>query len=378
MKKEKINMLKNLKRRLILTGMISQTVALTACGSNSRISNKDNNINNNEKVYSVGEHMLLGVDRVSSLVGKSGRYGLTAPDGYVVIDYDYDKTDYFEFNDYVYKNKQEVIVDDFNDFGVPSSNYVIDDDGIYEPGSHVIVDIERKINLSFGKNDEKITLTAPEGYDVLDYDYDKTDTFEFENITYVNKDSVYVDNVNDFGTVVGNDVVNNKTSNYFEIGEHKIVEINRNCNPLLGKNEMKQLIAPDGYRIIDYDYDKTDYFEFETITYENIVPVIVDKENDFGIPDNFNLELINENGEYDVGQHVLVKIDRSFDCWIGYNDTRELTSPDGYDLLDYDYDKNDRFEFETYVYVNNEKVSVTDSNDFGTVINNNTSKKLKR
>ena len=39
-------------------------------------------------------------------------------------------------------------------------------------------------------------------------------------------------------------------------------------------------------------------------------------------------------------------------------------APDGYDVIDYDYDKNKYYEFETYVYVNNSDVCVDDVNDF--------------
>ncbi len=41
--------------------------------------------------------------------------------------------------------------------------------------------------------------------------------------------------------------------------------------------------------------------------------------------------------------------------------------PLGYEVLDYDYDKNDDFEFETFVYVNTEAVIVSDPDDFGKV-----------
>lgn len=47
------------------------------------------------------------------------------------------------------------------------------------------------------------------------------------------------------------------------------------------------------------------------------------------------------------------------------------------DIYQY-YEYFDDFEFETYVYVNNERVNVIDNNDFGTVVNNNTYQKVKK
>jgi len=81
----------------------------------------------------------------------------------------------------------------------------------------------------------------------------------------------------------------NKDNNIYDevvcqADEHKIVQIVRNVNLWFGKNEIKQITAPAGYRIVDYDYDKTDGLEFETIVYENIVPVEVKDSNQLGKP----------------------------------------------------------------------------------------------
>lgn len=336
---------------------------LQACGSSYTYESEDSSA----VVYEAGTHSLLEVDRNFSVFGKSGKYGLTAPDGYRISDYDYDKWDDFEFNDYVYVNDEDVRVTNPDKPGTPVNKS--EESDTYKPGEHVIVDIERSFNPFYGKDDTSFALTAPAGYDILDYDYDKTDIHDFENITYVNNTEITLDDKNEFGTPVDDIVVPSHKDGNYDIGEHKFVVLTRNLNIFWGKNEKKQIIAPPGYRIIDYDYDKTDTMEFETVTYENIVPVHVDDENTFGVSIDPIEEEVIENNIYKPGQHVLVHIDRNFEFWYGFNGTRELSAPDGYTLLDYDYDKTDDFEFETYVYVNNVDVLVNDVNDFGEVVN---------
>ena len=335
---------------------------LQACGSSYYLDTPDSQ----KVVYEEGTHLLLEVDRNFSVFGKNGKYGLTAPDGYVITDYDYDKWDDFEFNDYVYINDEEVYVTNANKAGSPVNPG--EESDVYKPGEHVIVDIDRSLNPFFGKNDTSFALTAPAGYDILDYDYDKTDSFDFENITYVNNTDVTLTNINEFGTPVNEiEVPDHKDGNY-DIGEHKLVVLKRNLNMFWGKNEKMQITAPSGYKVVDYDYDKTDDFEFETITYENIVPVHVEDADTFGSPLERLEEEVIEGKIYKPGQHVLVHIDRSLEFFYGFNGTRELTAPEGYTLLDYDYDKTDDFEFETYVYVNNVDVYVENVNDFGEVV----------
>ena len=104
------------------------------------------------------------------------------------------------------------------------------------------------------------------------------------------------------------------------------------------------------------------------IVYKNIVPVVVENENEIGVPVSPVEEDTHSDGIYDEGEHVLVDIDRNLNFLTGYSGTKEVTSPDGYEVLDYDYDKNDDFEFDTIVYSNDERVSVSDSNDFGKVL----------
>lgn len=168
------------------------------------------------------------------------------------------------------------------------------------------------------------------------------------------------------GSNVTNNSSNSKNKEY-EPGEHILLEVDRNYNPFWGKNKKFSLESPKGYKIIDYDYDKTENFEFETILYENVVPV-TKSENDFGTPIE-EIENNNSNSNvYDIGEHVLVKIVRDLNLFIGYNGKAELEGIDGYELLDYDYDKNENFEFQTYVYVNNKKIKADDINTFGNVI----------
>ena len=354
---------------MLLTASLSLSI-LSGCGSNY---NGELDENNSTK-YEAGTHLLLEVDRNLKMIGRDGKYGLTAPDGYTIVDYDYDKWDDFEFNDYVYLNDEDVYVVDSDKPGVPVTTH--EDSEVYKPGEHIIVDIDRGFNATFGKKDTTFALTAPVGYDILDYDYDKTDYFDFENITYVNNTDVTLESINEFGTPTSDITEKEHTDGNYQIGEHILVELKRNSNPFLGKDEKKQITAPVGYRIVDYDYDKTSFFEFETITYENIVPVHVDDVDTFGSPLEKVDEQTIENNIYKPGDHVLVEIDRDLNLFYGFNGTRELKTVDGYTLLDYDYDKTDNFDFETYVYVNNQNVYVEDVNDFGEVVSKESVKKL--
>lgn len=342
-----------------LIAFIAVSMALVNCGTKKETTKGDIK-------YSKGEHTISSVDRSYELLfgRSSGLYQLKAPLGYEIVDYDYDYTDdNLEFDDYVYKNVVPVTTM-FNDFiGTPEdSNYSnLHADGIYQSGEHVLVDINRSIDLLWGKSD-MMNLEAPEGYEVVDYDYDKTDSFAFENIVYKNTVAVKVENENSFGKPI-EPIIKNESNNY-NVGEQKLVTLTRNLNIWIGKNEKFGLTAPEGYSIVDYDYDKNDSIEFQTITYTNTVPVIKNGTN-FGTP----LEKVEtESDYYKPGSHVIVVIDRSFNILYGKNETKELIPPKGYTLLDYDYEYGENFQFETYVYVNDESVQTNDINSFGRVI----------
>lgn len=353
------------KRRLLSLALAVQLFTLSGCGKSVNNSNS----RFGETTKEPGEHTILKVDRnIDWILGSNGKFGIIAPKGYVVLDYDYDYSGDFEFHDYVFVNKEQVKILNPNNIGTPinSKSKEMSGVGTYPPGEHNIVDIDRSINLLFGKNNEIIDLVAPNGYSVIDYDYDKIGELEFENITYTNNVDVRVNDFNEFGTPIEK-IIKTTNKGYYDIGEHKLVTINRNLNLFWGKNEIKSLTAPMGYKIVDYDYDKTSDFEFETITYENIVPV-TKKQNDFGIPVEKTSLNNNYNNEYDVGEHVLVQIKRNFEMGFGFEGTECLDAPDGYELLDYDYDYNEDFEFQTYVYVNNKKVLAEDKNNFGKVL----------
>lgn len=358
---------KNQKRReltkriiaLILAG--TGTISLAGCQNKA---SKSNGGNDKEIVYDVGEHEIIDVQRSFQLfLGKDGRYGLTAPNGYKIVDYDYDRNAEIrrEFDDYVYVNTVKIKTKDRNKIGTPVDEITYQDSNVYKAGTHVIADINRSFNPFFGKND-KMCLSAPEGYDIMDYDYDKGENFQYETITYVNTCDVIVDDINDFGTPIN--LEKKESKGYYDVGEHKIVVIDRSYNPLWGKDTMMSIDSPLGYKVIDYDYDKTESFEFQTITYENITPVTYNKD-DFGTPidENYSEEVLN--GEYDAGKHVLVFINRNFDFLYGDNGTKEIERIENYDILDYDYEKNEGFEFETYVYVNNVPVYLNNKDDFG-------------
>lgn len=347
--------------RTLLSGVLAfQILPLAGCSSQ----NSDEGYTPTE--YAAGEHQLIEVDRsFNMLAGKNGLYGLIAPEGYAITDYDYDKTDVFEYNDYVYENVVPVTVKNPNNIGIPVEN-VEEQDDIYETGEHVLVDIDRSFNILIGKDDQVFHLFAPAGYSVLDYDYDKTDAFEFENVTYVNNQAVRVDDINQFGEPV--EKVDEKDStNTYDVGEDMMVVIHRGFNPFFGKNEMKEVESIPGYKVIDYDYDKTDSFEFETIVYQNVVPVTVANDGEIGVPSVSVESEEHSDGYYDTGEHVLVDINRNVNILSGYDGTKQISSIDGYTVLDYDYDKNDSFEFETFVYVNDQPVEVQNSNEFGKV-----------
>lgn len=349
-------------KSLALAGLLSLCIIpVNGCSSNN------SNEGYEPTEYAEGEHQIVSVEKsFDPFFGKNGTYGLEAPEGYKITDYDYDKTDYFGFDDYTYENVVPVEVLNPNNIGTPLEE-TEEVSEVYESGEHVIVDIKRGFNPFFGKGDQVFHLTAPEGYDVLDYDYDKTDSFEFVNITYVNNQQVKVNDINQFGEVVDK-VESKEQGNTYDVGTDFMVVLNRSFNPLFGKDEMKEVPSIPGYVVVDYDYDKTDSFEFETIVYKNIVPVVVENENEIGVPVSPVEEDTHSDGIYDEGEHVLVDIDRNLNFLTGYSGTKEVTSPDGYEVLDYDYDKNDDFEFDTIVYSNDESVSVSDSNDFGKVL----------
>ena len=192
-------------------------------------------------------------------------------------------------------------------------------------------------------------------------DYDKYESLNFETITYVNECDVKFSNKDDFGEP--NMICDDVSRGYYEVREHKIVTITRNFG-LFGKNDTWSIVAPHGYRVIDYEYDKNKALEYETIVYENIVAV--SKVKGVSLVDVF----IDSSLEYEPFQHVLVKVERGFGGY-GFDGTFELQEVDGYEILDYDYDVSNSIQFQTYVYANKEKVSVTDVNYFGVVIKKN-------
>ncbi len=323
-------------RRFLLIGSLS-LVPLSLSGCDNTYSE-----NSEEVVYESGEHKLLEVDRNMELFwGKSGTYELIAPEGYKVVEYDYDYVDDFSYDDYVYVNTEEVIVTSKDEFGAPTIEKEQEDntsDGyIYRSGEHNLVDINRGVTL-FGKLSRKKDLEVPNGYEIIDYDYDVSGNLDFENITYTNITEIKTKDANEFG-IPTTELENKEEKDYYLPGEHKIVEINRNVNLMFGKNGEKTITAPEGYEIIDYDYDKLDSTEYETIIYTNTVKVSK-VDNDFGKP----LEDVNDIDE------ALVVIDGSLNLFIGFDKLKEVEKKEGYDLIDYDYDKNESFEFETYVY----------------------------
>ncbi len=353
--------MKKIGKKIVIGSLLAGIFIVPNCHKHKNIPDIPKGENN--RVYEAGEHKLLEVKRSFGIWGKDGLYGLVAPKGYRILEYDYDKTDYFHYDDYVYVNVEPVYVTDVDKPGTLDS---VKNGDVLNPGEHVIVDIDKSFN-PIGKFGETFTLETKPGYTILDYDYDKTEYSEYENITYTNSVPVEVFDKDDYGIPVDELETKTHEDGYYDVGEHLIVEIRRVLNPFWGKDEMVSITAPVGYSIVDYDYDKTDFSEYETITYKNVVPVYAD-ENKIGIPVVEVSEPNHEYGDYEAGEHVLVRIDKAFNMWVGYNQTRELSAPEGYDILDYDYDKNDLSEYETYVYVNNTKVNVSNVNEFGTII----------
>lgn len=326
--------------------------------------------NYEETTYDTGTHQIVEIKRDLDFFGRDGKVGLTAPAGYKIKDYDYDffQNQHLSFQDFLYENTTPVTVTNPNELGTPVENVENSESEIKEPSQHIIADTQRDISFWIGKQETK-ALHAPDGYEVMDYDYDKTENFEFETITYVNNDKVKVKDKNDYGTPVNPKPKNN--SNIKSPGEHIVVQINRNFNPLLGKEEMKSLIAPPGYKVIDYDYDKNDTFEFETIVFENTIPVEVEDENELGTPLEPVIQQDNKT-EFMPGEHILVQVERNIDLLFGDEGTKKLECPEGYEVIDYDYDKTNSFDFDTIMYVNKEKVEIEDIDKFGTPVNTKT------
>ncbi len=331
---------KIIRQSLTLSSLSILPLSVMGCSSD------ENNITTGSIIYEPGEHHLTQVKRDYNLfLGKNGTYSLDAPAGYKVLDYDYDfdLDNKFEYNDYIYENTEKINTNDRNKFGTPIEGTIVENNNnVYKAGEHNLISINRNFSL-LGKFNELKTLESIEGYEIVDYDYDVTSNFEFENITYTNKVDVQIENKNEFGIPIKEE--NKENKDYYDIGEHTIVQIIRELNPFWGKNETKIINAPLGYEVIDYDYDKLDYTEYETIMYRNIVKV-EKKENDFGTP----LEECRND-------EVYIIINRNLNLFIGLNKLKEVPKKAGYEIIDYDYDKNDSFEFETYVYKKIDKVN---------------------
>ena len=331
----------NLKKA-IRGGLLVLCIAtpLTACSKNNSNNNSNNNnddintIQTTNITYEKGKHNLIEVKRNITFFGKDGTYRLKAPEGYTVLDYDYDYCPSFEYEDYFYTNIDEVSCRDSNFFGTPKN--VEEEKDICDIGEHTIIDINRSLTL-FGRFSFNKDLTAPEGYDIVDYDYDASDDLEFENITYRNNKQVKLTYENNFGEVLDKEI--KKDKDYYDVGEQYIVKLTRNINLLFGKDETMTITAPEGYEILDYDYDKLEDTEYETILYRNIVPV-TKVENYFG-------EALEKTDYIDEAEVV---IDRRLNMFIGFNKLQQAKEKEGYNVIDYDYDKTEDFEFETYVY----------------------------
>ena len=99
---------------------------------------------------------------------------------------------------------------------------------VYEPGTHQISEVKRSVDLLIGK-EGKLGLTAPQGYKVIDYDYDKFQSLEYQDFLYVNEEPVSVTNPNDFGTSL--EIINHSENTYLP-GQHIIADISRNVKTL--------------------------------------------------------------------------------------------------------------------------------------------------
>ena len=80
-----------------------------------------------------------------------------------------------------------------------------------------------------------------------------------------------------------------------------------------------------------------------------------------------NIYEVGKPPAIDLPLHTDSRLKTDFNFLFGYEGTKQANAPDGYEVLDYDYDMNDSFEFETTVYINTEPVEVSDSNQFGKV-----------
>ena len=336
----KININKNNLKKAIAGGLLILCITPTTACSNNKSSNYIEETENKQIsniTYDKGKHNLIEVKRSISFFGKDGKFRLKAPKGYTVLDYDYDYSPSFEYDDYFYTNIDEVTCSDSNNFGTPKN--IEEEKDICDVGNHAIIDIKRNFTI-FGRFNYKEDLTAPDGYEIVDYDYDSSDDFEFESITYRNNKKVKLTDENNFGEVVEKEIKKDKKDkNYYDVGEHYLVELTRNISLLFGKNETMTITAPKGYEILDYDYDKLEDTEYETILYRNIVPV-TKVENNFG-------EVLEDTNYIDEAEVV---IDRNLNMLVGFNKLQQVKEKEGYNLIDYDYDKTEDFEFETYVY----------------------------
>ncbi|MBO5096366.1 MAG: hypothetical protein J6B98_05780 [Bacilli bacterium] len=356
-------MLKKYTKRIIAFAMSLITPMIMHGCSKKDSETQTDQLPNQTYIYNEGEHLLASVDKTENwILGKDGKYGLLAPDGYKIKDYDYDYYCLHDFDSFVFENDVKIMTSNPNNIGNPLEAEE-KNSNIYMPGEHVIADVKKDIDYPWGI-DGTLTLTAPDGYEILDYDYDKGEIMYWLTTTYVNSSDVVVNDINDYGVPI--DKIYKNEKDYYDIGEHKIVKIIRGYDGFLGKTGFRKVDIPSGYKVVDYDYDYNNdddnIYEFETIVFTNTVPV-TKNGNDFGIPLE-NILTSTTSNVYEPGDHIVVYIERLPE-FIPFTGTKLMTCPDGYDLLDYDYDKTFGLSFNVYVYVNNTRVEAQNPIEFG-------------
>lgn len=280
--------------------------------------------------YQVGEHNLIETNKnITSLKPKSFKKDLNSPPGYKVVDYDYEKNIAYYIENILYKNTKIIDTESINEFGTPKTQNQNDKNNIYAPHKHQIVEYNVKFELHTKKHQLKV-LTAPEGYEITKYNYEKNNEIVSEIILYENTVPVEKDKENDFGKPL---VEITKNNDYIEVKDQKLAVININKN-LIFKNRKKKLTTPPNYKIIDYDYNRTFDEEVETILYENSQR----------INKNILEQTFKQNDE-----EYYVEIEKTSSP--KFKKLKYMENPIDYNLISYSTDYNKYYTYNTKLYV---------------------------
>lgn len=143
--------------------------------------------------------------------------------------------------------------------------------------------------------------------------------------------------------------------------EHHVLTTTTSFTPDFFKSFQKDLVAPEGYEIIDYSFYRSLFHSVENILYQNSVDVILNKLD--WLPD-VSLEKF-QSRVYQPYEDVIVKCNVSFSVSSPKDQIKFLTAPEGYQVFKYNYDHDGEFIYEVLLYKNVEPVYKREKDSFG-------------